>query len=1366
MVEVNRYTKSSGKLANPLCKDHRTLSPQIGYALIIHLLFLASVFLTSLFVSTAQANTYNLTSPNQPAICSGNQGTWSGSTYICNWGQPLQLAPGDVVLSNNAITIQSRNGMTVNDVVFGGNGNAITLRADGGSTITLQNSTLFGSITNTPNVSLTAGTVVHGNISTTSALTISDSTVLGTVYSGSNLTIQNSIFGDNVTSNNQLSISNSDVAGNLTSANALTATNTNVQGTITSNNGAVTLSGGEVNGLVRSNCCKVTISNGAEINAGVTAGNNGIEISDSTVTGDLNASNNPIILNNVTMLSGNISAGQNNVTISGGTINANVSNAHRIFISNQASVNGDLQARFLVDINDSVVVGDIETTDDHDGLHSVNLTDSEVYGNVTVRGDWGTINGNWPQSAIYGDCEYFSVTPSLCSAAPPPDSCESITALSEFGIIGDSQFEYGGNSTINGNPIDGEGNTPTPSGSVTTVPTEFPLFEPLQFPSNMVGGPNRTNITNIPPGGYDRIRADNNSFTSTAGGGVYYIEEIELRNGSTMQFGPGDYFIEEMDIGNNVVITVNPAGPVRLFIKDEIEGGNGIFINSTGNTANFIIYLYDDAEVDIGNSDNSPNSGDFNFNGIIYSPYEDTEIEFGNNNNIQGSIVSAGEVEVGSNTNFTYSLATQQQVLEAFDCEPEGAEILYFQVRRPGTLVSCFTAPIEVRACANASCTELFEDPAAVELTTTNATAEWANGDITSGSGTTVSTVSLTNGIGFVGLQNIPGGNSPFSISGSTPNAVNPTECFDPTGTTSGACAVDFRTAGLLFVGANNFDPVPDSHAGLDFQVALRAVETNVNTGACEARVEGVQTVNMGFECLNPNECQPDQAYTVDGTEIAFNNSGVSSNLSPVSLTFDANGIALLPHNYTDVGLLRLHASLDLPAEPNADAPDIDDPAVTLTGTSLNDFVVKPHTLVVQALNEGGSIWTATTNTGNGFQAAGSPFTVILQSLNANGDPTPNFGNEATPAGVTADFDSVAFPSGGFNGSLNFAQNFVPDAVYDGAFRSEDVTWSEAGTVNIQARLIGDDYLGAGDAFSKPPSPVGRFFPDRFTVIASSVADACTLDGFSYMNQNDILVEYTLHALNVSGARTRNYGFGGYSGSAAIAAVATNITPADEIGDSFGTRFSIVSPPDWDNGIMTFSEPNATFARRADNTPDGPFESLQIGLQVTSELDNRGFATSELSLNTQAGDAAPLSGELNLRYGRLALENIGGPEDEDLPVIMRAEYWDGTRFFINELDSCTPTVVSSLGIVNNPDNLPTTPDGITSTLENGELLFGDLLWQAANEQGEFEFEYVAPAWLQYPWEDDEGNSFDNPRAFGSFGQYRGNNRVIYWLELR
>lgn len=1104
----------------------------------------------------------------------------------------------------------------------------------------------------------------------------------------------------------------------------------------------------------------------SEIFADIIGGTVNISGTNSAVNGNVTGSTSVTINSNATvngnvfgagsvmnngLVVGNISTNGSFTNNSGALVDGNVTAAGSV--SNNGTVTSNIDAGGAVVNNSGAVAGSINAngsvTNNGTVLSYINAPTISGGGSVAVTCDINTNDGP-------------------CAGAPDPDFdyCEEITSSTTFGIVGLSGFTFGNGSSINDNNIDGSGNTPTPVGQVDTVELSYPPLDPAVFPSFSAS----TNISNqnIGPGTYNDVEFRGNG-TYTMSPGTYFIKQLQISrtgNGATVIMGAGDYFIEDLVLYSNTEI-ITTGGVVRIFIRNAVgrSQANQININSAGNVSEFQIFLYDNASINLGNG-NQGNTGSetLNFNGLIYGPSATNNVNFGNNNSIQGSVLVGGTVNVGSNTDFSYTTQVQEEINTAYGCAPSTAEIDHYRIRHPFGIVSCYTAPITVDACADANCTTLFEDPVEVTLQSTSGNSTWLGGDIISTSGLN-GTLALANGSGVIGLQNVQGGNASLSVDSATVTAENPTQCFDATGTTASSCIINFRTAGLLFVEGNNFSAIPDDFAGDDFPVALRAVETNVNTGACEARVEGPQTVNMGVECVNPANCIAGQTYSVDGTNIGLNNAGINSNQLPVSLTFDANGIALLPHNYSDVGLLRLHATLNLPAEPNADNPDINDPPVTLEGSSLNEFVIKPHTLIVQALESNGDIWAATTDSGLGFQAAGSPFSVIIQSLNAGGNATPNFGNESPAAGVLAAFDSIAFPTGGEAGNLNITQSFVPDSVYPGAQRSNSVTWSEVGTVNFVAQLAGDDYLGGGDAFSRPPSPVGRFFPDRFVITDSAVTDACILDEFSYMGQPDISITATLNAVNTVGGLTRNYGRGNYVGSASVQAVAANTIPADVIDDAFNTRFNIDWPAAWIDGEMIIDESEAVFERLPDNLPDGPFDSVKIGLQAIDELDSRGIAPADL-VTLEAGNAAMLDGELNLRYGRLVLENIAGPEDEDLAVSMRAEYWDGERFMLNNLDNCTTNLASSLGIISNPENLSTTPGGDGNSLENGQLIFNDLFWQAANAQGEFEFEYSAPPWLQFPWVDSEGDSHLNPRAFGSFGQYRGNDRVIYWLELR
>jgi len=325
---------------------------------------------------------------------------------------------GDEYVANSPITLRADAGITL----FGNKIGTVT------SPITLQ--TTYGTLN-----AAVGSSAIYGNLTTGSgALVLAGVSLIGNVQTGGTVTIDNSTLSGTVNGSGQGTIRNSSVSGAVAFNNGLTGVKAVFSSILTSTNGAVNLSGGSVAGLVSVACCKVTISQGAVISNGILAGNNGIDIRNSTVSGDLKAGNNPIVMLNVNMTSGTISPGNNSLTITGGAVTADVTNAHRVFISDNAVVTGDVLARYEVSVSDSKVVGDIATVVGHDGLHHVYLNNSEVYGNVTVRDDWGTINGD-ESSRIYGVCTYKMVDPiSLCEAGGGPGPIEPVECKVELQV--------------------------------------------------------------------------------------------------------------------------------------------------------------------------------------------------------------------------------------------------------------------------------------------------------------------------------------------------------------------------------------------------------------------------------------------------------------------------------------------------------------------------------------------------------------------------------------------------------------------------------------------------------------------------------------------------------------------------------------------------------------------------------------------------------------------------------------------------------------------------------------------------------------------------------------------------------------------
>ena len=704
----------------------------------------------------------------------------------------------------------------------------------------------------------------------------------------------------------------------------------------------------------------------------------------------------------------------------------------------------------------------------------------------------------------------------------------------------------------------------------------------------------------------------------------------------------------------------------------------------------------------------------------------------------------------------------------ALRSEPVGVLIDHFQLSHPTEMVSCLAAAVEVKACLNNRCLEgddIYRDPVTVTLTATD-NASWSGGN----------TVTLTNGVGTAYLRNPVVGANAASIRIEAVNSMPAAKAFfrgrnrcvvagtdDPT-----ECIISFVDSGILIAAPDGELPLAHQTAGVGFSGVLRAIKTNPNDLSCEARIQDPQPVELGFSCENPGTCISGQQFSVDETPIAANDAGTVNNRTTLMLNFDDTGSAPLAMNYSDVGQLRLHARLSLPEQ----QPD---PAITLQ-TSSNAFVVRPHTLaVVQATRPGGTANPGTTNTGDGFVAAGEPFNVVIEAQNAVGAATPNFGRENPRQQVELAFTALAYPATGSIGVLNTGATELTQPAANGRQQVSNVRWNEVGTINLQARLNNDSYLATPDVAVKPASAdIGRFYPHHFELVSSQVINSCN-NIFSYMSQPALTINYQLAAKGAAGNTLFNYHSADYSGTAVATVVAEQDAvrlPAD--------RFSVVAG-NWQRGVYNVEQADASFKRVAQR--DGPYAALQLGIKLLLEQDGRDFQSYTLGT-----DAAALDGGLTMRFGRLVLDNTYGPEQESLPVRLQAQYWHSPtqRFVKNSEDNCTAL---SAGAVVRPGSsdrnlqlqkeqpyvgsavlelqASSNPQATFSALQQGSSVINGipaLLLPAVGERGRGEMEYLAPVWLQDDW-DSDGAFDENPQAEFMFGRFRGNPRQISWREL-
>lgn len=893
--------------------------------------------------------------------------------------------------------------------------------------------------------------------------------------------------------------------------------------------------------------------------------------------------------------------------------------------------------------------------------------------------------------------------------------------------------------------------------------------------------------------------APNATFTGTTAapgvisGGPRYFKELNLSG--TVRFEEGHYFIGALNIDNSTSIRV--SGQVFIHIARSFTAGNQLQMNNlaTDNPANLRIILWENP--DGGNSTTTftiPNRGGGNtpgtaIKGLVYSHAVNSVAVVNNNNIIEGGFVVAGTLTLGNNASVWVN---DRGIGDAFDT-PQCIEFL--EITHPLETVSCLPANIEVKACANASCNRLYTDPFDLIIESNSLTSFWGG---TPG-GDNPMTVRMNAGAvgGAVSLKlfNPPGGLAEieplyFNRSAGVFLPVESNETLTrkicAPGVGGNNCITNFSESGLVItgddLGISRIGPHP---AGTVFNSYLQAIETDNETGACKALFTGKKEVFIGVKCIDPVKCSGLVPFELTSEYESVSLTPVDQDKNyihtAINVKFDEDGKAEFENRFRDVGKLRIGVFVMLEGAPPAPGEPVD-VRRSLTGGSEN-FVIFPAALQAFPLNDDG-----TTHPGgmSPFKAAGTPFDVKVQSFDIDGNVTPNFGRESGTALIELTSERV-WPATGVNGEITGLDPANRDLTILGQVTYNDIAWSDVGIVDIRAALAGNIYLDANpipaNQITSTPGEIGRFFPSHFIFDSGTVSNECT--DFTYMGSPGIETQFIMRAANINNDVTFNYN-ADYNDKALVRIVAAHTDPADDADDEFSSRLLYrnsasdwVTPEfeGWQAGTLdvVLNASELKFGRLADSSIDGPYPEVRLGLRIMEELDDRDFdfaaLTEEQKLQSLLGESVRIGDEddldvLNMRYGRLVLENVFGPENEPLPVLMRAEYWNGQRFAINLSDECTPHNFASLSVVADPDNIGPTESGTAGLLTDGQVVQGQMRWNNPNEViGVFEFAYDSPEWLRFQWDGSAGGNV-NPKATGEFGRFRARDRVIYWLEQR
>lgn len=713
------------------------------------------------------------------------------------------------------------------------------------------------------------------------------------------------------------------------------------------------------------------------------------------------------------------------------------------------------------------------------------------------------------------------------------------------------------------------------------------------------------------------------------------------------------------------------------------------------------------------------------------------------------------------------ALSTAQVVTvmgERYPCDPA---IHHYEISHDGEGLTCDTELVTIKACTDESCTS-------ASLSTESVTLDFLAGGVVTSSPTFTGSVT-------VGFNHTVAETLAFSVANASLIASDSLVCDDSSGH---SCEITFTEAGFRFLyGAGNSTTLPNQTSGSVFADVLKIQAVKDTNGVCTGLFAGDNNVDLSQENVDPGGSSG-LSFSVDSDNIAKHSSATST-----TLNFGADSIATIPAPiYHDAGNIRLHANYDVAG-------------VALSGSS-NAFWVSPAELVISATSGAMNLNGATATAGTTY-AAGENFNLTVSAYNA-----------ATPSVVTPNYSPGKIQlrlertgptlSSSVDGSLMYAaatalvssispvfQNVALSNFASGVSTYNAAQYSEVGLLNLDVQ--DSNYGNASIAIPATAINMGRFTPEHFkqTVVQHGLLHtACgTRTSFAaYTGQKDETtssrgaISYlanpilAITAYNKQGNITQNY-YEDSDGSVNdyMKLYGTDIGIAVPTSDQVATGVNSNILPltaNMNTGVLSQNDLTALpsvvalpkgvlhyqlsgndnfYYNRSANALVGPFTS-DIDFSVAAIAD-----TDTVNVTTTV-DASPAGVEI--RFGRLVLDNSFGPETVNLPQPMRLEHFDGSAFTVSSDNSCTSYDASKITLSNmGVDPALTSVLGGAGNFLSGKTQAIELQAPGVGNQGQIGVIYEAYDWLKHDWDND--GSYDDPSAVATFGVFRGNDRVIY-----
>lgn len=830
----------------------------------------------------------------------------------------------------------------------------------------------------------------------------------------------------------------------------------------------------------------------------------------------------------------------------------------------------------------------------------------------------------------------------------------------------------------------------------------------------------------------------------------YKIDTLILGDDTTLNLEPGNYWIKNITVGNRVTINVLNQGTARFVIDRPATFGQQAKLNDQQSASNLLVYAYNALTF------NQQLEGAF----VLYG---EKQVDVGQNSVLFGAI-SAQQIVLRANTTITYDSAAINALDFGFLCYEVNAT--HFEITHGNSGALCIEHPVTISAEDGNQVSTGYVGT--IVLDTGSGKGTWS---LSSGRGTFSDSVS-NDGLATYTYAAADLGVATFTLDYYEGPRTIDIEVYDITNSTirddDKDGSITFADLGFLLTAepiSTPPIPVPQSYnesqtAGIADTIYLTAYGLDADNQVCGVvnSYTGTKSIKAWNTYVNPSTgtLTPDiNNETVGGSE-------VQATTHSIQFT---NGLASFTTKYRDVGQIMLSVKDDS-INPN------------YLGDTAN-YVVKPAKLDVVVTNNPG----ATSETGTKFIAAGENFTATVTVKDNDGNITPNFGNESSPESVKVFSSTLVLPVDGRNGSnddgaIGNGDSFVK--TQPGIFEATQLSFDEVGIIKLSASIASGSYLGAGDVVGDETSEVGKFVPFDFDVSANTpVFDAgCVVGAFTYFDQNflySISPQITVTARAVGGTTTQNYKGNfwritptllnpTYDSNSASATLNSTDAVADVTLNDLGNG----------TGTYTFGDGGGLSFERVQGQLISPFDA-ELELSVTV-LDEDGVAyTNNPYQYGGTGDTEGISfsGGKRFQQGRIQLSQAAGSELLPLSVPFEVQYYDGTSFLTNTLDSCTPfTNPAHVLLTPEPSQLTTTPQVTTFINGFGLLVLTTPTPAGITGQVDIEVDLGAAAanlpYLQFDWPYDgaaDGVYDDNPRARATFGIDKGKDEIIYLREI-